>query len=167
MLKLRPYVHETDHAVISRWVNDERINALWSANHVPFPPEKDSFAAFLADIKVRNGDMPYAAVDEDDVPVGFFCYSLNGETHEGMLKFVIVDSEKRSHGYGKEMLALAVKQAFEDKSCVRVHLNVFPENPRAVRCYKGAGFKERDLTENAFKFRNESWGRLNMVFERP
>ena len=44
-----------------------------------------------------------------------------------------------------------------------VHLNVFPENTGAKKCYQKVGFKERTITENAFNFKEESWGRMNMV----
>ena len=47
-----------------------------------------------------------------------------------------------------------------------VQLNVFPQNPGAKKCYEKVGFKERTLTENAFRFKDESWGRCNMVIKR-
>ena len=36
----------------------------------------------------------------------------------------------------------------------------------AKKCYEKVGFKERTLTENAFRFKDESWGRCNMVIKR-
>ena len=47
-----------------------------------------------------------------------------------------------------------------------VHLNVFPENPSSKKCYEKVGFKERTLTENVFSFKDESWGRCNMITTR-
>lgn len=32
--------------------------------------------------------------------------------------------------------------------------------------YEKVGFKERTLTENAFSFKDESWGRCNMITTR-
>lgn len=61
------------------------------------------------------------------------------------------------------MLKLAVKYAFEIEKATAVHLNVFPENPGAKKCYQKVGFKVRNLTENAFSFKDESWGRCNMI----
>ena len=34
------------------------------------------------------------------------------------------------------------------------------------QCYEKVGFKERTLTENAFSFKDESWGRCNMITTR-
>lgn len=54
------------------------------------------------------------------------------------------------------MLKLVVKYAFEISKADAVHLNVFQENPSAKKCYQKVGFKERTLTENAFRFKDES-----------
>jgi RimJ/RimL family protein N-acetyltransferase len=64
------------------------------------------------------------------------------------------------------MIKLAVKYAFEIAKADAVQLNVFPENPSAKKCYEKVGFKERTLTENAFCFKDELWGRCNMVITR-
>ena len=98
--------------------------------------------------------------------VGFFCFSVKLHTNEGMLKFVVIDNTMRNKGYGCEMLKLAIKYAFEIAKADAVHLNVFQENPGAKKCYEKAGFKERTLTENAFSFKDEFWGRCNMITTR-
>ncbi|MCR4756614.1 MAG: Type 1 glutamine amidotransferase-like domain-containing protein [Butyrivibrio sp.] len=61
---------------------------------------------------------------------------------------------------------IAVCKAFTDPEVLDVQLNVFPENARAKRCYEGAGFTERQITPNAFKYKDESWGRCNMIIKR-
>lgn len=114
----------------------------------------------------RFGDSPFVATTDDGRVIGFFCYSLNLNTNEGMLKFIVIDSSLRNNGYGCEMLRLAVKQAFEFSKADAVHLNVFSENPSAKKCYQKVGFVERTLTEKAFCFKDELWGRCNMVFKR-
>lgn len=114
----------------------------------------------------RFGDSPFVATTNDGQVVGFFCFSVKLHTNEGMLKFVVIDNTMRNKGYGCEMLKLAIKYAFEIAKADAVHLNVFQENPGAKKCYEKAGFKERTLTENAFSFKDESWGRCNMITTR-
>ena len=53
-----------------------------------------------------------------------------------------------------------------DPEVLAVQLNVFPENARAKRCYEGVGFTERHNTPDAFKYKDESWGRCNMIIKR-
>ena len=166
MMVIRSFEIDRDFEYISNWISDERTHAMWCANLIHYPLEKESFRNFLSEISERFGDCPYVAVDDEGTVVGFYCYSLNYETHEGMLKFVMVDASARGKGIGKEMIRLAVKNAFSDPEALAVQLNVFPENERAKRCYEGAGFTERKTTPDAFKYQDESWGRCNMVQKR-
>lgn len=164
-MRIRPYQNK-DFDIISQWITDERSHALWCANLMPYPLEKNSFDALLQEAEERFGDCPFVATTNDGQVVGFFCFSVNLHTNEGMLKFVVIDNTMRNKGYGCEMLKLAIKYAFEIAKADAVHLNVFPENPGAKKCYEKVGFKERTLTENAFSFKDESWGRCNMITTR-
>ena len=164
-MRIRPYQNK-DFDIISQWITDERSHALWCANLMPYPLEKNSFDALLQEAEERFGDSPFVATTNDGQVVGFFCSSVNLHTNEGMLKFVVIDNTMRNKGYGCEMLKLAIKYAFEIAKADAVHLNVFPENPGAKKCYEKVGFKERTLTENAFSFKDESWGRCNMITTR-
>ena len=164
-MRIRPYQNK-DFDIISQWITDERSHALWCANLMPYPLEKNSFDALLQEAEERFGDSPFVATTNDGQVVGFFCFSVNLHTNEGMLKFVVIENTMRNKGYGCEMLKLAIKYAFEIAKADAVHLNVFPENPGAKKCYEKVGFKERTLTENAFSFKDESWGRCNMITTR-
>lgn len=164
-MRLRPY-QKKDFEVISKWITEERAHALWCANLTPYPLEKESFYKLLAEGEERFGDSPFVATTEEGKVVGFFCFSVNLSTNEGMFKFVVIDATERNKGYGSEMLKLAVKYAFEIAKADAVQLNVFAENPRARKCYEKVGFKERAFTEGAFPYKKETWGRCNMVMKR-
>jgi len=163
-MRIRPYQNK-DFEIISKWITDERSHALWCANLMPYPLDKKGFDDLLQEAEERFGDSPFVATTDNGELVGFFCFSVNLNTNEGMLKFVVVDKSIRNKGYGCEMLKLAVKYAFEIAKADAVHLNVFPENPGAKKCYEKVGFKVRTLTENAFSFKDESWGRCNMIMK--
>lgn len=160
---IRSFEIDRDFEYISTWISDERTHAMWCANRIPYPLEKESFRRFLSDIAEKNGDSPFVAVDDEGRVVGFFCYSLNHETQEGMLKFIMVDAANRGKGIGKEMIRLAVRMACSDPEVKAVQLNVFSVNARARKCYEGSGFSERRTTPDAFRYKDESWDRCNMV----
>lgn len=164
-MRIRPY-QKKDFEVISKWITEERAHALWCANLIPYPLEKNSFDELLAEAEERFGDSPFVATTEEGKVVGFFCFSVNLGNNEGMFKFVVIDASERNKGYGCEMLKLAVKYAFEIAKAEAVQLNVFPENPSAKKCYEKVGFQERTLTERAFRYKEEAWGRCNMVILR-
>lgn len=165
-MRLRPYIPSHDFDAIKDWVTDERTNALWSANHAPFPLEKTAFDKFLADMYIRYGDCPFVATTDDGTVVGFICTSINTESNEAMLAFVVVDPAQRGKGCGREMVQLAAKYCFEILKADAVQLNVFTVNEKARKCYESAGFTERHTTPDAFEFGSEKWGRCNMVCTR-
>ncbi len=164
-MRIRPYLNK-DFDVISQWITDERSHALWCANLISYPLEKKGFDDLLLQAEERFDDSPFVATTDEGVVVGFFCFSVNLKINEGFLKFVVIDNTMRNKGYGCEMLKLAVKYAFEIAKADAVQLNVFSENPSAKNCYQKVGFKERTLTENVFTFKDESWGRCNMIITR-
>ena len=164
-MRIRPYQNK-DFNTISQWITEERSHALWCANLMPYPLEKKGFDDLLQEAEERFGDSPFVATTDDGTLIGFFCFSVNLNTNEGMLKFVVVNNVIRNKGYGCEMIKQAVKYAFEIAKADAVQLNVFPENSGAKKCYEKVGFRERALTENAFRFKDELWGRCNMVITR-
>ena len=165
-MKIRSFDPDNDFDVIRNWITDERTHMLWCAGRIPFPMSRTAFLDFLDDIASRNGDVPYVATWEDGRPAGFYTYSGNKDTKEGMLKFVVVDPEERGKGVAGEMLKRALNAAFEDGTIEAVHLNVFSANTGARRCYEKAGFVERNTTSGAFEYKGESWDRCNMIVRR-
>ena len=161
------YIPEKDFEVIRDWIMDPRTHALWCANRFDYPLDEKNLNEVLRKIRSRNGDNPFVAVGEDGEAVGFFCCSINPETNEELLKFVIVDPAVRGHGIGKAMLRLAVDDAFGSRKADAVCLHVFAENTPAVRCYESAGFTEEKTDRNAFSYQDESWGRTHMIIRRP
>lgn len=165
-MRLRAFNMDTDIEDMKNWINDERSHAMWCANIIRYPLNKDHLAEGLKEAEKRFGDRPFVVVNDKDKAEGFFSYSLNNETKEGMLKFVVVDKEVRGKGVAQNMLKLAAEYAFNETGANALQLNVFYENTRARKCYEKAGFLERNITYDAFRFKDESWGRCNMIMHR-
>lgn len=113
-----------------------------------------------------RADSAYVATENNGRPVGFFCYSVNPEDNLGFLKFIVVDGAKRGKGYGKEMLNLALRYAFEITGADAVQLNVFDENPSAKQCYEKVGFVQKKTEQNALVYKGESWSRCRMMVSK-
>ena len=165
-MRLRNYTADKDFDVIKNWITEPRAHAMWCANIFSYPLSKDNMNEKLEYAASQFGDAPFIAETDDGEAVGFFCYNTNTETKEGMLKFVVLNPDFRGTGAAGEMLNLVKDYAFNEAGAEALHLNVFPENPRAKRCYEKAGFVERNLTENAFEYEGELWGRLNMIIRK-
>lgn len=162
-MRMRPYISARDYEYLAKWIGDERTHSLWSAELIPYPMTEESLNSVLERDAKERGCCAYVATEDDGEPIGFFVYSINVENNEGFLRFIVVDSTKRGKGYGGRMLKLAMKYAFEITGASSVHLNVFDVNERARKCYTKVGFTEQGITENAFTYKDESWGRCHMM----
>lgn len=165
-MQLRAFDPDMDFEIIRTWITNERAHAMWCANRFHYPLEKNDFMAVLFDMAQRTGDVPFVASADDDKAVGFFSYSMNPDSREGKLKFVIVDPECRGKGVARQMLHLAVSYAFEETDADRVSLIVFSDNLRAKRCYEKAGFCGKESDCKPFVYRDESWSRCCMSISR-
>ena len=124
---------------------------------------QQSFQDFLEKTAIDWTDSAYVATENSRKAVGLFRYSVNTADNIGFLKFVIVDKTKRGKGYGKEMLNLALQYAFQITGAKAVQLNVFNENTSAKQCYEKVGFVERKIDKDVFAYKDELWGRCNMI----
>ena len=101
---------------------------------------------------------------DGDNSVGFFILRRPKDT-TGTLRvgFVINDPQLRGKGYGKQMLQLAVKEAFNNPDVNQVTLGVFTNNPSAYNCYKAAGFSEIEgANQETFNLNGQEWTVLEM-----
>ena len=151
MLGLRPYT-KSDAKVILSWCRDEKAFYQWSAGVLGAFPITEKEFGFVEDL------MPFTAYDETG-PVGFFTLR-KPDPSENTLRFgfVIVDPEKRGRGYGKQVLQLGLRYAFERLGASSVSLGVFENNETAYRCYKAVGFRDVLLDETeSYRVMNEEW----------
>lgn len=170
-LALRPYKQGDAKSIVS-WIKDERALRMWSA---------DRFGAYpvtAEDMNYKyiecNGDCtepdnfyPMTAVSEDGV-VGHLILRYMDEAKKVIrVGFVIVDDTKRGKGYGKRMIQMAIRYAFDMLQAEKVTLGVFENNPSAYYCYKAAGFQE--IVEEkrfAFSILGEQWNCIEMEVKR-
>jgi len=146
MLNLRPY-KPCDAETIVSWCKDEAAFRRWTSDRY------DKFPITAEDMNQKyienNGDCPdldnfypMTAFDESGIVGSLILRYNNTERTIIRLGFIIVDDTKRGKGYGKKMVQMATKYAFEFLGAMKVTLGVFDNNPSAYHCYKAAGFQE-------------------------
>ena len=164
MLRLRPYKN-CDAMTIVSWISNEYAFRQWCADRF------DHFPITAADMNNQYnsyaGDdwfYPMTAFDESGV-VGHMIMRFTDDSKETIrFGFIIIDSEKRGQGYGKEMIRLALKFTFEILKARRVTLGVFENNPAAFYCYKSAGFHEIQTDPEYYHVLGEDWKCLEMEY---
>lgn len=164
-LRLRPY-KEQDADVVVSWIKDEESLRKWSADRFGnYPISKDDINSKYMQ---NNGDCieednfyPLTAFDESGVVGHLILRYTDASKSVIRLGFVIVDNTKRGKGYGKQMILLALKYAFEIFKASKVTLGVFDNNESAYNCYKAAGFKETG-EEISCEFFGENWNIIEL-----
>ncbi|MBO5452269.1 MAG: GNAT family N-acetyltransferase [Lachnospiraceae bacterium] len=142
MLRVRPY-RKDDAKTIVTWCKDEETFYKWTAGIMGKYPLTIQRLEEATCGRIDNDRyFPFVAVDDEHV-VGFFILRHPGEVNDELrFGFVIVDPQIRGKGYGKKMLQLGLKFAFEVYGVTKVSLGVFENNPNAYHCYHAVGFRE-------------------------
>lgn len=150
-MRLRPY-KPCDANTILAWIRDEETFRKWSTDRYK------TYPITAADMNRKyldcNGDCvepdnfyPMTAFDESGVVGHLIMRFTDHEKTVLRFGFVIVDDSKRGMGYGKKMLQLALRFAFEILKVRKVTIGVLENNPGAYRCYKAVGFRDVSMNQ--------------------
>lgn len=154
MIRLRPY-KSCDADLIITWLKDEETYIKWSGGRFGSFP----ITAETIDAKYQNDNggcaepdnfYPMTALDENEVIGHLIMRYIGGSSKILRLGWVIVDSDKRGRGYGKRILKLSLKYAFEIFMAEKVTIGVYEDNLSAYYCYKSVGFHETAAAESEY-----------------
>lgn len=168
-LRLRQYKPHDAETIVS-WIKDEEALRKWSSDRFgDFPiTSEDINQKYLE----NNGDCveadnfyPLTAFDDSGVVGHLILRYTDAEKKVIRFGFVIVDDAQRGKGYGKQMLQLAVKYAFEIYGAEKITLGVFDNNESAYHCYKAVGFVENGEEQFCELF-GKQWRIIEMEINR-
>ena len=77
-----------------------------------------------------------------------------------------MNDTKRGMGYGKEMISLSLKYAFEIFKADKVTIGAFENNMPAYYCYKSAGFEDVKTEDVLCELFGEKWKVLELEFKK-
>ena len=161
MLRLRPY-KACDAKTIVSWIKDETAFRKWSADRFEqYPITEGDLNAHYDALAYSDHFWEMTAFDETGV-VGHLIMRFTDEEKKVLrFGFVIVDDAKRGKGYGKQMLQLAIKYAYDLLRVEKITLGVFENNESAYYCYRSVGFRETGELED-YEISNEMWKCIEM-----
>ncbi len=170
-LRLRHY-KPCDAKYIVQWIKSETELRKWSSDKFgDFPITEDDINKKYID---NNGDCleednfyQMTAFDENGI-VGHLIMRFTDEKKSVLrFGFVITDPSRRGQGFGKAMILLSVKYAFEIFKAEKITIGVFENNPSAYFCYKSAGFKDiPSKTPEYYTIMGEQWKCLEMEINK-
>lgn len=168
MLRLRPYKKCDAKRVVS-WIKDEISFRKWCADRYnKYPINENDINSYYSTMEDLDTFFPMTAFDETGI-VGHLIMRFIDENKKILrFGFIIVDDKKRGQGYGKEMLQLSIKYAFEILKIQKITLGVFDNNKSAYYCYKAIGFQDVKLEDNEYyHILNEDWKCLELEIRKP
>ncbi|MEP7215881.1 MAG: GNAT family protein [Anaerolineaceae bacterium] len=88
---------------------------------------------------------------EGSRPIGWVALRSDGlENRSASLGIAVGEKDFWNGGYGTDAMRVVCQFGFEMMNLNRIHLDVFPENAVAIRCYEKVGFaiegRARDAT---------------------
>ena len=156
MLRIRPY-KKADAETILSWCRDKRAFYQWTAGVMGDYPITEKEFGFVENL------MAFTAFDENGIQGFFSMRNPSVSLDELRFGFVIVNPDMRGKGYGKAMLGLGLKYAFDIYGAKKVSLGVFENNLSAYYCYKAAGFEEiKQEKQYVYEFEGEQWNCIEM-----
>lgn len=164
-MKLRNF-EEEDATKILSWIKSEREFRMWSADQYGDYPAKPEDIVNSYKNKMTENKFYPLTFEEGGRIIGHLIMRYPTDDKELIrLGFIIVDNTIRGKGYGKKIIREAMKYAEENLGAKRFNLGVFTNNASAFECYKAVGFEVKGMHEKEFKFYDEEWNWIEMLYD--
>ena len=157
-------VEREDLPLFVKWLNDAEVrNGLMMYLPMSLAQEEKWFENMLnrdvneqpLSIEAKQGDA-WVKIGN----MGFFNFSHKARSAE--VGIMIGNKEFWNQGYGTEAITLLLKHGFETLNLNRIMLQVYEDNPRAIRCYEKAGFIHEGSLRQARYHNGRYYDVLNM-----
>ena len=162
MIRLRVYKPCDAKSIVS-WCDNETVFNFWGGLHFgkyPITSEiiNDKYFNKNGDCAEEDNFYPVTAFDDTGAVGHFIMRYLRGDNKILRFGWVIVDSAKRGRQYGKKMIRLGLKYAFEIMGVQKVTIGVIENNISAYKCYLSAGFrKSMDLQDSYVEINGDTY----------
>jgi RimJ/RimL family protein N-acetyltransferase len=135
-----------DLPIITAWYNDAGFLRLYDARPA-YPKSEETLREDLEEGRKKADAFLFAArpVNGEEL-IGYV--ELDGILWPHRVAWLGLGIGERANwgkGYGREMLALALRFAFSELNLHRVQLTVFSYNERAIAMYEKAGFRREGV----------------------
>ena len=165
-MQLRKYKNE-DAKTIAKWIKNERELRLWSADRYEnYPITEFDIINNYKECQRSNNFYPLTLVDKNNIIGHLIIRNPCEDLLIFRLGFIIINPYYRKQGYGKKIINEAIEYAKKNYNAKNFNLGVFIDNENALNCYLNAGFKIIDIEKNVFKFYDEYWDCVEMVYEK-
>jgi len=159
-LYLRPLEME-DVSTCLRWINDPEVTrTLAMYRPLNEPREREWFEGLYKD----DREILVAIVlKENDKHIGNIgLHRIEWKERQAELGIMIGEKDEWDKGYGAEAIRLMLEYGFERLGLHRIYLRVYANNPRAIRCYEKAGFRQEGVLRESHFSEGRYWDTIIM-----
>ena len=143
LVRLAAIDPEADAEVFASWFDDPRATRLAGFRPI-WPMNRASAQERLEEwVKASPGTINFAvrAIADDRLVGGIGLMDINGADGHAQLGLSVYKQDDWGHGYGREMIVLALRYAFNELNLYRVWLTTPGFNERAMKLYEKLGFR--------------------------
>jgi RimJ/RimL family protein N-acetyltransferase len=165
VIQLRPFTEADIDRLIS-WIPSAEFLLQWAGPSYSFPLTQEQIGELLA---LATADEPpvmlFKAVDPVSGQVIGHIELLNiDRTNRSVTvgRVLVGPVEQRGHGVGRQIVAAALKIAFEELALHRVGLGVFDFNTAAIACYERVGFRREGALRDYRRIGGDYWTLIMM-----
>jgi RimJ/RimL family protein N-acetyltransferase len=162
----RPY-REKDSESVLNWVDGEQAFYKWSGGLMgDYPLDASAMNEYYKKQAEEGSFMAFAACDETGQLVGqLFMKYTDLAAKKVRFGFAILDPKARGKGFGRKMMEMACRYAFDFLQADEILLGAFVNNEKALRCYKSAGFAETGETSE-YRVKGKAWQCTELINKR-
>ena len=143
LVRLAAIEPEADAEVFAEWFDDPMATRLAGFRPV-WPMNRASAQERLEEwVKASPGTINFAVrtIADDRLVGGIGLMDINGADGQAQLGLSVYKQDDWGHGYGREMIVLALRYAFNELNLHRVWLTTPGFNERAMKLYEKLGFR--------------------------
>ena len=142
VVTLRPMT-EAEYAGMRAYLDEGYAQDIARAMDIPIEEARAAgakqIAELLKDGLATEGHYLWKIIADQDDAVGDLWTFVDPGKRRAFIYFIGIDERGRGKGYGKAAM-LALEAAVRPKGADHIDLNVFGDNPTAIRLYEGLGY---------------------------
>lgn len=165
MIQLR-YFEESEIRQLMDWIDSPAFLLQWAGSAFQYPLTEAQLESYIENANREGADVfIYKVIDQETGKViGHISLGRIDRKHRSARigKVLVGDRSVRGKGIGGQMIAEALKIAFDELKMHRVSLGVFDFNTGAIICYEKAGFVKEGLLRECRINGEEYWSMWEM-----
>src|SRR5262245_36555238 len=164
LVRLAPIDPETDAETFAQWFDDPTSTRLagWRPNRpINTANAREQLEAW---VKAAPGSMHFAVrtIADDRLVGGIGLKDINLVDETAELGLGLYRQEDWGRGYGREMVTLALRYAFNELNLHRVWLTTSSFNERALKLYEKLGFRHEGRAREQVRIEGRRWDSIFM-----